>query len=133
MGGSLWEERERSGGRLPLPLGHRETAELLGGSPALQGLPSPSPGRIGPGAKGGRLGRSEEAGGRGPSRPQTRGTGEERRAFAHPLEPRKPAGLPGVVPCPLRPGVGGTPESLLFLEPNPYTPQPPGPFPPCGS
>ena len=45
-----------------------------------------------------------------------------------PLGPRKPTGLPGEVPCPLRPGVGDKPGSLLFLEPKPHLPQPPGPF-----
>ena len=45
------------------------------------------------------------------------------------LEHRKPAGLPGEVPCPLRPGLGGTPGSLLFLECKPHPPQPPGNFP----
>ena len=47
----------------------------------------------------------------------------------HPLGPGEPAGLPGEVPCPLRPGVGGTPGPLLFLEPKPHPPEPPGPFP----
>ena len=45
-----------------------------------------------------------------------------------PLEPRKPARLPGEVSYPLRPVWGGMPEPLLFLEPKPHPPQPPGPF-----
>ena len=47
----------------------------------------------------------------------------------HPLESRKPSGLPGEVPFPLRPGVGGTPGPLLFLEPKPHLSQSLGPFP----
>ena len=50
------------------------------------------------------------------------GTEEQERrggCLPRPLEPRKPAGLPGEVPRPLRPGVGGTPGNLLFLEPFP--------------
>ena len=73
------------------------------------------------------MGRSGEAGGRGPPRLEE----QERRGGHLPclLEPRKPAGLPGEVPCPLRPGVGGTPGYLLFLEPKPHPPQLPGPLP----
>ena len=66
---------------------------------------------------------------RGKRRGPAGGAGEERRALPRPLEPRMPAGLPGEVPCPLRPGVGVTPGPLLFLEPKPHPPQPPGPFP----
>ena len=79
------------------------------------------------GGIGGRPGRSGEAGGRGPPRLEE----QERRGgyLSHPLEHRKPAELPGEVPCPLRPGVGDTPGSLLFLEPKPHPPQSPGPFP----
>ena len=90
--------------------------------------PHPTPAcRIGPLGIGGRPGRSGEAGGRGPPRPEE----QERRGGRLPrqLEPRKPAGLPGEVPCPLRPGVEGTPGPLLFLEPKPHPSQPPGPFP----
>ena len=56
---------------------------------------------------------------------------QERRGgrLPHPLEPGEPVGLPGEVPCPLRPGVGGTPGPLLFLEPKPNCPWPSGPFP----
>ena len=36
MGGVLWEERERSGGRSPSPLRPKEPAELKGWSPGLQ-------------------------------------------------------------------------------------------------
>ena len=126
MGGPIQEERERSRGRLPHPLGHGEPAELSGGSPPLQGPPFPS-GHIGSGGIGGRPGRSGEAGRRGPPRLKE----QERRGWhlPYPLEPRKPAGLPGEVPCPLRPGVGGTTGTLLFREPKPHPPQPPGPFP----
>ena len=126
MGGTLWEERERSDGRSPGPLG---LGSLL--SSRVGPLPSKPPflssAHIGPGGLGGRPGRSGEAGGRGPPRPQK----QERRGgrLPHPLEPRKPAGLPGEVPCLLRPRVGGTPGPLLFLEPKPHPPQPPGPFP----
>ena len=75
-----------------------------------------------------RPGRSVEAGGRGPPGPEE----EEERRGGHlpcPLQPRKPAGLPGEVPHPLRPGVGGMPGPLLLLEPKPHPPQHPGPFP----
>ena len=78
------------------------------------------------GGIGRRPGRSGEAGGRDPPRPEE----QERRGgrLPHPLKPRKPAGLPGEVPCPLRPGVGGTPGSLLFLEPKPHPPTVPRAF-----
>ena len=75
----------------------------------------------------GRPGRSAEAEGRGPPRPEQ----QERKGghLPHPLEPRKFAGLPGEVPCPLRPGVEGTPGPRLFLEPKPHPPHPSGHFP----
>ena len=119
-GGVLPEEQERSRGRLPHPLGHKEPAELPDQSPrpprplqadwVLEGI-------------GGRPGGDEERQAGGALQEE-----QERREehFPHPLEPRKPAGLPGEVPCPLRPGVWGTPGPLLFLEPKPH---PPRPFP----
>ena len=42
------------------------------------------------------------------------GVGEEQRATAPPTRAKESAGPPGEVPCPLRPGVGGTPGPLLF-------------------
>ena len=97
--------------------------------PAAPSPRSPHPARISLGGIGGRPGRSREAGGRGPPRHQTRE--QERRGGRLPclLEPRKPSGLPGEVPFPLRPGVGVTPGRLLFLEPKPHSPQPSGSFP----
>ena len=127
MGGALREEQESSRGRLPHPLRLGEPAELPGQSPALQ---SPLQvmwllGGIG------RRPRGEQERQTGGGLPDPRQEEQERRGgrLPHPLEPRKPAGLPGEVPCPLRPGVGGTPGPLLFLEPKPHSPQPPGPFP----
>ena len=99
-----------------------EPAEFPGRSPALQ-IPLQAAWILG--GIGGRPGRSGEAGGRGPPRPQTRGAGKERRGLPCLLDPRKPAGLPGEVPCPLRPGVGGMPRPLLFLEPKTHTPTAP--------
>ena len=93
MGGALPEEQERSDGHLPRPLRLGEPVELPGQSPALQGTPTPSR-RTGPGGIGGRLGRSGEAGGRGPPRPQTRGAGEERRAFARPTQAQEACWAP---------------------------------------
>ena len=118
--------RERRGGQLLHPLGPGELAELPGRFPALQ---SPIQAAWALGA---------EKGGRGDQEKQTEGANqvEQERSggsLPHPLDPRKPAGLPGEVPCPLRPGVGGTPGPLLFLEPKPRPPQPPGLFQPCGS
>ena len=78
MGGTLWEEWERSGGQLP---GTLVLGRLLS-SQASSPPPKPHPGRMGPGGTGGRPGRSGEAGGRGPPRPQTGGAGKERRVFA---------------------------------------------------
>ena len=126
MGGALWEEQERSRGRLPRPLGAREPSELPGRSPALQGPPSPWP-HSSWGHKRKAEGRTGEASGRGPPGPEE----QERRGghFPCPVKHRKPAGLPGEVPCPLRPGVGGMPGPLLFLEPKPHCLQPTGPFP----
>ena len=91
-------------------------------------LPS---GHTGPEGIEGRPGRSGEAGRRGPPRLEQ----QERKGghLPHPLEPRKPAGLPGEVPCPLRPGVGGTPGSFRFLEPKPHPLCSQGLFQPCGS
>ena len=124
MGGTLREEQERSRGRLPHPLRAREPAELPGRYPH-----SKAPSRL-HGSWGHRKeaeGRTAEAGGRGPPRREE----QERRGgcVPCPLESGKPAVLPGEVPCPLRPAVGGTPGPLLFLEPKPHSPQPPGPFP----
>ena len=77
------------------PLRPGDPAELPGQSPALQ---SPLQAVQVLGGIGGRPGRSEEAGGGGPPRPEE----QERRGghLPHPLEPRKPAGLPGEVPLP---------------------------------
>ena len=98
-------------------------------------LPSkfPSPcGCIGPGGIGGRPGRSGEASRRGPP-----GLEEQERRGGHlpnPFEPRKPAGLPGEFPHPLRTRVGNMPGLLLFLEHKPHPPTvPQGLFQPCGS
>ena len=104
MGGAGEEQRA-----IAPPTQARETAELPGPSPALQ---SPLQAAWVLGGIGGRPGRSGEAGRRDPPRLEE----QERREghFPRPLEPWKPAGLPGEVPCPLRPGVGGTPGPLLF-------------------
>ena len=106
------------------PTQAREPAELPGWSSALQGPLQATCILVG---IGGRPGRSGEEGGRGPPRQEE----QERRGvrLPCPLEPRKPPGLPGEVPCPLRLGVGDTPQPLLFLEPKPHPPQPSGPFP----
>ena len=75
----------------------------------------------------GRPGRSGEAGRRDPPGPEQL----ERRGgcLPCPLKPRKPSGLPGDFPRPLRPGVGGMPGPHLFLESKPHPLQHPGPFP----
>ena len=90
----------------------------LGKSAQLSGWvlhPQRSPlGWVGPGGIGGRLRRSREAGGRGPQ-----GLEEQERNGGHllcPLNPRKPAGLPGGVPTPWRPEAGGMPGPLLFCR-----------------
>ena len=90
-----------------------------------------TPGRTGPGDIGAGPGRSGVAVGRGPPRLEE----QERRGarLPCPFKSRKPAGLPGEVPCPLRPGVGGTPGPRLFLEPKPQSHNPQGRFQPCGS
>ena len=121
-GGNLQEERERSRGWSPGPLVPGSLLSSQAGTPP----PKPPPGRVGPGCIKGRLGISGEAGRRGPARPEE----QERRGgrLPHPLELRKPAGLPGEVPCPLRLGVGGTPGPFLFLEPKPHPLQPTGSF-----
>ena len=64
------------------------------------------------------------------------GPEEQERRGGHlpcPLEPRKPAGLPGEVTCSLRPGLGGLPGPLLFLEPKTHPHSPHGLFQLCGS
>ena len=67
--------------------------------------------------------------------PDPRPEEQERRGgcLPHPLKPRKPAGLPGEVPCPLRPRWGARlgPFCSLSLSPTPHIPQ--GLFQPCGS
>ena len=73
MGGTLQEERERSGGLSPGPLGLGSSLSSQAGSPT-----SKAPGRMSPGGIGGRPGRSGEAGGKGPAG----GAGEEQRATA---------------------------------------------------
>ena len=62
MGGTLQEERERSGERSPGPLGLGSLLSSQTSTPT----PKPHPGRMGPGGIGGRPGRSGEAGRRGP-------------------------------------------------------------------
>ena len=107
---------------------HLGTGSLLSPRPVPcpPSLPPPHS-RIGPGGIGGRLGRSGEAGGRGLPRPEE----QERRGayFSQPIRAQEACWAPGEVPCPLRPGVRGTTGALLFLEPKPNPPQPPGPFP----
>ena len=74
--------------------------------------PKPPPGCMCPGGIGGRPGRPGEAGRRGPP-----GQEEQEGSRGHlprPLAPRKPAGLPGGVPHPLRPEGRGMPGPLLF-------------------
>ena len=78
MGGTLWEERERSGGRAPGPLG---LGSLLSSQAHLT-PPKPNPGFVGPGGIGGRLGRSRVAGRRGPPG----GAEEGQRAIAPPTQ-----------------------------------------------
>ena len=122
-GGTLQEEWERSRGWSPGPLRLGRLLSPQAGTP----VSKPHPSCMGHGGIGGRQGRSGEAGRRGPHRPEKQE--RRRRHLPHPLEPKKPAGLPDEVPCPLRPGVGGTPGPLLFLELKPQPPQPSKPFP----
>ena len=70
MGGAIWEEWERSRGRLPRSLVPWEPPEIPGPLQVVWVL----------GAIGERLGRSGEAGRRGPPRAEE----QERRAFARP-------------------------------------------------
>ena len=84
---------------------------------------------MGPGGIGGRPGDQErQAGGSLQDRRRSR-----RGGVPHPLESGKPAGLPGGVPCPLRPEEGGMPGTLLLLapsvQPKPHPQHLPGPFP----
>ena len=85
----------------------------------------PTLGHVGPGGVGGRLG--ENSGGRQEGLSRTRGAGEEQRAAAPPTQAGKPTGLPGGVPCPLRPEACLGP--FCSVVPKPHTPHPPGPFP----
>ena len=123
MGGTLQEEREKNRGRLPGPLG---LGSLLS-SQSVPCPPKPHPSYVGPAGHRREAGEIRRGRREGPSRME--GAGEERRAYALPTRARGPAGLPGEVPPTLRQGVGGTPEPLLFLEPKPHPPRPPGPFP----
>ena len=97
VGGALQEEQERSRGRLSYPLGPREPAELPGRSPP---PPNPPPGHVGPGVMGGRLGRSGEAGRRGPS-------GEEWRVIAPPTRAQEACWAPRRGPLPSETRGGG--------------------------
>ena len=126
-GGTLQEEQESSQWRLPHPLGPRTPAELPGQSPALQ---SPHPGHVGLGGIG-RRSRGEQERQVGGALPDPRLEEQERRGgcLGCSIKPRKPAGLPDEVPCPLRPGVGVMPGPLLFLESKPHpTPKAPRAF-----
>ena len=93
----------------PVPNQQQKSAHISG-----QVLwPQRSPlGRVGPGDVGERPGRSGEPGGRGLPGPEE----QERNGgcLPHPLEPRKPAGLTGDVPHPVRSEVGDMPGPLLF-------------------
>ena len=122
--GSKYPTR-RSRGRLPHPLEHGEPAELPGLSPALQ---TPIQATWVLGGIGGRLGRSEDTGGRGPPRPQTRGAGEERKVFAPLTQAQEACWAPRWGPLPSEIRVGGMPGPLLFLEPKSHPPHPPGPI-----
>ena len=102
-GRTLWEELERSGGRLPCPLGHGEPAEFPGQSPALQG--SPPPGRIGPGGHRKEAGEIRRGRWEGPS--QTRRAREERRAFAPPTQAQEACWAPRWGPLPSETRSGG--------------------------
>ena len=81
-------------------LWYRQTLEYYSALKNEGGPAKPPPGHMGPGGIGGRLG--DQAGGRGP---------------------------PGGVPHPLRPEAGGSLGPFCSVEPKPYTPHPPGPFP----
>ena len=121
MGGTLREEQKRSGGRSPGPLGPGEPAELPSQFSPLQR----------PLQAAWVLGREDQERQEGGALSDPRSEEQERRGghLSRPLKPRKPAGLPDEVPCPLRPGVRGTPGPLLFLEPKLHPPQLPGLFP----
>ena len=124
MGGAIWEEWERIEGNCPTYSG---PGSLLSSQANPLSSKAP-PGHVGPwGQRKEAKGRTAEAGRRSPSRLEE----QERRGgrLPHPFMPRKPAGLPGEVLCPLRPGVGATSGPLLFLEPKPHPPQHPRPFP----
>ena len=104
VGGAGEERRE-----IAPPTGAQEGCWAPRLVPTLQGnLPT---GCIGPGGIGRRLRGEQERQMGGALREE-----QERRrgCLPHPLKRGKLAGLPGEVPCPLRPGVGDTPWPLLF-------------------
>ena len=74
MGGTVWEEWERSRGQSPGPLGSGSLLSSQAGTCPTK----PHPGCMGPRGIGWRPGRSGEAGGRGP----LGGAGEEWRVIA---------------------------------------------------
>ena len=104
MGGTLREEREKSGGRSPGPHGLGSLLSSQASSPHSK-APSSQCGPWGHRREAGeiRSGRWEE-----PTQEEQERNGGR---LPCPLGHRKAAGLPGEVPCPLRPEVGGTPVS----------------------
>ena len=88
--------------------------------------PNPPPGCMGPWGHRREAREIRRRRREGPS--QTGGAGEERRVFAMPTQAQEECWAPRWGPCSLRPGVGGTPQPLLFLEPKPHAPHSLGPF-----
>ena len=108
-GGSLQDQKRERRRTFDPPTQAWENCEHLGHIPH---PPKPPEGCMSPGGIRGRLGRTGEARGRGPPGPE-----EQERSGGHlpcPLEPRKPAGLPGEVPRPLRLEAGRTTGPHLF-------------------
>ena len=91
-------------------------------------LPKPPLGHVGPGVVGGRLGENRRGRRRDPPVPEE----QERHGGHLPplLEPRKPAGPPGWVPCPPRPEARLGP--LCCVEPKTHPHPMQGLFQPCG-
>ena len=101
-GGTLGGSDQGGAGPVyPLPNQLEKSAQLSGRVLQPQ---RPPVDHVGPRGMGAKLGKSRRGRQEGPSR--TGAVGEEWRTWPCPLEPQKPAELPGRVPCPLKPPPG---------------------------